>query len=131
MDIKKRIGKATLFLAASIAAGYIFVKGVETIRYKQLPKEQQKMFDSLKNKKIPNSIIISELTFLNSAQKALNGAKEAIDARETLEANYQIQKAEDYLSKTKYLDLRSIISDLEKIKSELLKEIKAQKLLDK
>ena len=131
MDIKKRIKKVALVLVASAALGYVFLKGVETIQYKQLPKEQQKMFNSLKAKNIPNSVILIELKFLDSAQKALNEAKIAIDAGESEQAQYHLNKAEEQISKIKYLDVKSAIPDLEKIKSDLSKGIKAQKIRDK
>jgi len=131
MDIKKRIKKVALVLVTSAALGYLFLKGAETIQYKQLPKEQQKMFDSLKSKNISNSIILIELKFLDSAQKSLNEAKVAIDAGEGAVAQYQLNKAEEQISKIKYLDVKSAIPDLEKIKSDLSKEIKAQKRIDK
>ena len=131
MDIKKSIKKVALVLVTSAALGYLFLKGAETIQYKQLPKEQQKMFDSLKSKNISNSIILIELKFLDSAQKSLNEAKVAIDAGEGAVAQYQLNKAEEQISKIKYLDVKSAIPDLEKIKSDLSKEIKAQKRIDK
>ena len=130
MDIKKRIKKVGLFLAATAAAGYISLKGMETIQYKSLPKEKQKIFDSLKSKNIPNSVILAELNFIDSAKKALDKAQIAIDAGESGVAQYELNKAEEHISKVRYIDVRAI-PDLEKIKSELSKEIKAQKIRDK